>query len=274
MCTVKIKLFAKTNQFVLTLNTDLIVNMAGHSKWHSIKHKKGAADAKRGKIFTKHAKLISIAARNGADPDLNSALRTAIDNAKAENVPNDNIDRAIKKGSGTGADALQMFETSYEAYGPEGVAIYVKAITDNKNRTLTNVRTIINKNGGNLGESGSVAYMFNHKGHFVIDPSGKDIEEVQLDLLDFELEEMEEVDGKIDVLCEPSKFVELKNKLEAAGFIFETSELTFMPINSVEINDAKKAQKILNLIEKIEEDDDVTDVYANFDFADEILGEL
>lgn len=248
--------------------------MSGHSKWHSIKHKKGAADAKRGKIFTKHAKLITIAARNGADPELNSALRAAIDNAKAENVPNDNIDRAIKKGSGTGADAVQMMETSYEAYGPEGVAIYVKAITDNKNRTLTNVRTIINKNGGNLGESGSVAYMFNHKGHFVIDPAGRDMEEVQLELLDFELEDMEEVDGKIDVVCDPGKFVDLKNKLEAAGFKLETSELTFVASNSIPVSDATKAQKILTLIEKIEEDDDVTDVYANFDFSDEVLAQM
>lgn len=249
--------------------------MAGHSKWHSIKHKKGANDAKRGKIFTKHAKLIAIAARNGGpDPDLNASLRVAIDNAKAENVPNDNIDRAIKKGAGIGGDDMQMFETSYEAYGPEGVAIYVQAITDNKNRTLTNVRTIINKNGGNLGESGSVAYMFNHKGHFVIDPADKDMEEVQLELLEFDLEEMEEVDGMIDVVCDPSKFVELKNKLVETGFTLETTELTFVPTNSIPVGDVAKAQKILNLIEKIEEDDDVTDVYANFDFSDEVLSQL
>lgn len=249
--------------------------MAGHSKWHSIKHKKGANDAKRGKIFTKHAKLIAIAAREGGpDPDMNAALRTAIDNAKAENVPNNNIDRAIKRGAGTGSDGEQMNEVSYEAYGPEGVAIYIQAITDNKNRTLTNVRTIVNKNGGNLGESGSVAYMFNHKGHFLIDPDGKDVEELQLQLLDFEVEEMEVEDGQIDVICDPSKFSELRKKLDEAGFKLETSELTFVPENTITIDDADKAKKILNLIDKIEEDDDVTDVYANFDFADEVMSQL
>jgi len=248
--------------------------MSGHSKWHSIKHKKGAADAKRGKIFTKHAKLITIAAKNGDDPSMNAPLRTAIDNAKAENVPNSNIERAIKKGSGTGADAIQMHETSYEAYGPAGVAIYVKAITDNKNRTLTNVRTIINKNGGNLGNAGSVAYLFHHKGHFVIDPAGKDLDELQLELLDFDLEEIEVEGDKIDIITDPAKFAALRKQMDEAGFTLVTSELTFVPENTSLIEDVSKAKSVLNLIEKIEEDEDVSDVYANFEFSDAVLDEL
>jgi YebC/PmpR family DNA-binding regulatory protein len=248
--------------------------MSGHSKWHSIKHKKGAADAKRGKIFTKHAKLITIAAKNGPDPDMNAALRTAIDNAKAENVPNSNIERAIKKGSGTGKDAIQMFETSYEAYGPAGVAIYITAITDNKNRTLTNVRTILGKNGGNLGNAGSVAYLFHHKAHFVIDPEAKDIEELELEILEFEIEDITVEDGKLDIVAEASNFTTLRKKFDEAGYTLETSELTYLPENTSLIEDASKAKSILSLIEKLEEDDDVSDVYANFEFSDAILDEL
>jgi len=248
--------------------------MSGHSKWHSIKHKKGAADAKRGKIFTKHAKLITMAARNGDDPSMNAGLRAAIDNAKAENVPNSNIERAVKKGAGTGKDAVQMMETSYEAYGPAGVAIFVKAITDNKNRTLTNVRTIISKNGGNMGASGSVAYLFKHKAHFVIDPAGKDVEELELELLEFEIEDISVEDGKIDVVAEPGKFAPLRKQFDEAGFTLEISESTYLPENTSLIDDLSKAKSVLNLIEKIEEDDDVSDVFSNFEFTDEIMSEL
>jgi len=248
--------------------------MSGHSKWHSIRHKKSAEDARRGKIFTKHAKLIAIAARNGSDPDANPGLRTAIDNAKAENVPNSNIDRAIKKGSGEDKNAAQMSEVSYEGYGPNGVAIYIKTITDNNNRTLTNVRTIMNKNGGNLGDSGCTAYLFEPKGHFIVNPGEKDPEELQLELIDFGAEDIEIEDGKLDILCDPGNFVSLKEKLDGVGLKVETSEQTYIPSNTVDIDDESTAKKVLNLIEKLEEDDDVSDVYANFDIPEEILEKL
>lgn len=248
--------------------------MSGHSKWHSIKHKKGAADAKRGKIFTKHARLITIAARSGGDPDMNPGLRAAIDNAKAENVPNDNIDRAIKKGSGEDKDAAILHEVMYEAYGPNGIAIIVTAITDNKNRTLTNVRTILSKNGGNMGESGSVAYMFNFKGYFVVDPGGKDAEELQLEMIEMGATDFKMDGNLIEVFCEPSDFAAVRSKLNEAGIKVESASLSYIPDNTVEITDEKVAEKILKLIDKIEEDDDVSDVYSNFDIPEDILSKL
>jgi YebC/PmpR family DNA-binding regulatory protein len=248
--------------------------MSGHSKWHSIKHKKGAADAKRGKVFTKHARLIAIAARTGDDPDMNAALRTAIDNAKAENVPNDNIKRAIEKGAGTGKDAAIMHEVTYEAYGPDGIGIYVHAITDNKNRTLTNVRTAITKNGGNMGDAGSVAYMFNQKGRFVIDAEGKDMDELQLELIEYGVDEMEVVDGKLEAFCGTSDYGSVRDSLKEAGYKLEESQVTFVPENIVDVTDVDVAKKILRIVDAVEEDDDVSDVYTNFDMSEEIAGQL
>lgn len=244
--------------------------MSGHSKWHSIKHKKGAADAKRGKIFTKHARLIAIAARGGDDPDMNASLRTAIENAKAENVPNDNIKRAVEKGAGTGKDAAILHEVTYEAYGPSGIGIYIHAITDNKNRTLTNVRTAVTKNGGNMGDAGSVSYMFNQKGRFFIDAQGKDIEELQLELIEYGIDDMEEVDGKLEAYCAASDYGSVRDKLKEAGYKLEESQVTFVPENTIEVSDVETAKKILRIVDAVEEDDDVTDVYTNFDLSDEV----
>ena len=234
--------------------------MAGHSKWHSIRHKKGANDAKRGKIFTKHARLITLAAKNGGDPDLNAQLRTAIDNAKAENVPNDNIQRAIDKATG-GGDDTQMFEMTYEAYGPNGVAFLIDAITDNKNRTITSVRTILNKNGGSLGESGSVAYMFKLKG--VIVGTGVISDELSLEILDmgaldFEIEE----DGFV-IYTDPSGLVAIKNHLENSNLIIDSASVQKVADTEIEIDDEQTQEKILKLISKLEDDDDITDVFTN-----------
>jgi YebC/PmpR family DNA-binding regulatory protein len=248
--------------------------MAGHSKWHSIKHKKGAADAKRGKIFTKHARLISIAARAGDDPDMNASLRTAIENAKAENVPNDNIKRAIEKGAGTGKDVAVMHEITYEAYGPAGIGIYIHAITDNKNRTFTNVRTAVTKNGGNMGDAGSVAYMFEQKGRFFIDPQGKDLDELQLELIEYGVEEMEVIDGKLEAFCPVSEYGTVRDALKEAGYKLEESQATYVPSNIVEVNEVDVAKKIMRIVDAVEEDDDVTDVYTNFDLTDELADQL
>lgn len=237
--------------------------MAGHSKWHSIRHKKGANDAKRGKIFTKHARLITLAAKTGCDPDLNASLRAAIDNAKAENVPNDNIQRAIAKAGGAGSDT-QMFEMTYEAYGPNGVAFLIDAITDNKNRTITSVRTILNKNGGSLGESGSVGYMFKLKG--VVSGSG-DVsnEDLQMELLENGLLDIETNENDFIIYTEAGKAPAIKNILEANNITVDSAKNSKIADNIIAITDDAVAEKITRLVEKLEEDDDITDVFTSSD---------
>ncbi len=237
--------------------------MAGHSKWHSIRHKKGANDAKRGKIFTKHARLITLAAKAGTDPELNASLRAAMDNAKAENVPNDNIQRAIAKAGGAGSDT-QMFEMTYEAYGPQGVAFLIEAITDNKNRTVSSVRTILNKNGGSLGESGSVAYMFQLKG--VVSGSG-DVsnEDLQMELLDNGLLDIETNDNEFIIYTEAGKAPLIKQILEKHNVSVESAKNVKLADNIMTVEEDSLAEKITRLVEKLEEDDDITDVYTSSD---------
>jgi YebC/PmpR family DNA-binding regulatory protein len=246
--------------------------MSGHSKWHSIKHKKGAADAKRGKVFTKHARLITIAAKNGADPEINPSLRAAIDAAKADNVPNDNIDRAVKKGAGDGSDDVQLFEITYEGYGPAGIALLIQSVTDNKNRSVSNIRTIMTKNGGNLGEAGSVAWMFEKKGYFLVDLGGKDSDEAELEIIELGADDIVKSDeSMLEVYSAPDMFFEVKTGLEKLGFKIIESKLNMIPKNIVEITDKSVIEKVLGLIEKLEDDDDVMDVIANFDIPQEIL---
>ncbi len=248
--------------------------MSGHSKWHSIKHKKGAADAKRGKVFTKHAQLISLAARGGSDPGMNPSLRSAIDDAKAANVPNSNIDRAIKKGSGQDKDAAQIMEVFYEGYGPEGTAIYIHTITDNKNRSLSNVKTIMGKNGGNLGATGCVSYMFDRKGFILIDSTGSDADEIELMAIEHGAEDTKRDGDMIEVYSSPTAFAQLKTALEGEGYKIDQAEVTFVPQNTVDITEEGPAKKILSLIEKLEDDDDVVNVYSNFDVPSEVLERL
>lgn len=248
--------------------------MSGHSKWHSIRHKKGAADAKRGKIFTRHAKLVQIAAKGGADPEMNPALRLAIDNAKADNVPNANIDRAIKKGSGTGKDAEIIEEVTYEAYGPAGVAILVDCLTDNKNRSLTNVRTVISKNGGNFAESGSVSYMFEQKSVITVEIGEMSTEDVELMAIDAGAEDIETTEEGMRIIGSKESFNELRQKLKDAGLSITKAELEKIPTTTIAISDEKDAQKVLNLIDLIEEDDDVDTVWSNFDISDEIMEKI
>jgi len=249
--------------------------MSGHSKWNSIKHKKGAADAKRGKIFTKHAKLISIAARDGGgDPDMNAALRSAITNAKAANVPNANIDKAIKKATGEGKDALILEEIMYEGFGPEGTTFYVHVITDNKNRSLTNVKIAFTKNGGNMGEAGTVGWMYERKGIISAKSTDKDAETAELEIIDAGAEDLSIEDKSYEITTSDTELMKIKDKLEKLGFKIEKAELAYIAKNTVKIDDLDKAKKVVHLMEVLEDDEDVATVYSNFDIPDEVLEKL
>lgn len=250
--------------------------MSGHSKWANIKHRKGAEDARRGKIFTKHAKLIALAARAGSDPETNSALRVAIDGARAENVPRDNIDRAIKKGAGEGKGAAAMEEIFYEGFGPGGAALYVETLTDNRNRTLTNVKHIFTKNGGNFGSAGTVGYLFKKKGVININvaEAGKSGDEIELAAIDAGAEDVISEGETMKIYTEPTTVMKAKSALEAAGIKVSSASQTYVPQTNVQISDTETARQLLKLIELIEEDEDVSEVFSNFDIAEEILDKL
>lgn len=242
--------------------------MSGHSKWHSIRHQKGANDAARGKVFTRHAKLITLAARDGGDPEMNPALRLAIDNAKRENMPNNNIERAIKKGTGEDKDAAQMSEITYEGYAPGGIAILVSCLTDNKNRTVASIRSTFTKHGGNLGESGSVSFLFSKKGVITIsNPS----EEIELTAIEKGAEDVNNEEKYLEVTTDPKDFYSVKKALEEAGAEIESAEVSLIPANTIKIEDEETARKIIQLIQIFEDDDDVTSVSANFDIPGEIM---
>ena len=247
--------------------------MSGHSKWHSIKHKKGKEDARRGKLFGKLSQKIMVAAREGGgNPDSNSALANAIDTARGYSLPMDNIKRAIKKGTGELAGG-QLEQMSFEGYGAGGVAVLVEVVTDNRNRASSEVRYVFNKAGGHLGEVGSVAWVFEKKGIFLIEKSPEHDED---ELLDIALEAgADDLKGEGDyweILCEVEQFRNVRERLTEAGIEPESSDLTMFPRNTVPL-DKSNARSVLRLIEALEELDDVHDVYANFDIADDILQE-
>jgi len=246
--------------------------MSGHSKWSSIKHKKGAKDAKRGKIFTKHAKMITIAAREGGgEADMNPSLRVAIENAKKDNMPNNNIERAIKKGTGADKDAAQIVEAIYEGFGPGGTAVLVQTLTDNKNRTVSNVKNIFTKNGGDMGGGGSVAWMFKKKGMIIIEMGEKDSEELELAAIDAGAEDVQ-VDGEhMEIITEPTELANVKKNLADHGFEAESAEITYLPDNEVDINEIDVAKKILKLMDALEDDEDVGNVFSNFNIPEELL---
>ncbi|WP_243290678.1 YebC/PmpR family DNA-binding transcriptional regulator [Bacillus sp. FJAT-47783] len=240
--------------------------MAGHSKWKNIQRRKNAQDAKRGKIFMKLAKEIYVAAKQGGgDPDANPGLRLAIDKAKAANMPNDNIDRAIKKA--TGAHGSENYEEiTYEGYGPGAVAIMVKCLTDNKNRTATNVRTAFNKNGGNLGESGCVSYMFDRKGYIVISRENLSIDEddMLLEVIESGAEDMEATEEAFEIYTAPESFNGVMETLEKRGYTFATAEITMVPQTYSQVEE-ETAEKMYKLIDVLEDDDDVQEVYHNME---------
>ena len=242
--------------------------MSGHSKWSSIKHKKGAADAKRGKIFTKIIKEISVAARlGGGDIDANPRLRTAVLKAKSVNMPKDNMERAIKKGTGD-LEGVDYIELIYEGYGPGGVALIIETLTDNKNRTAADVRSTLTKNGGNLGETGSVSYLFHRKGVIIFDTEKYSEEEIFEVALEAGADDVSTEGDIIEVLTSPDDFHTVVDALEAAGFENTSAELTLVPESTVTLS-LEKTAKALKLIDKIEDYDDVQSVSTNLEIPDD-----
>jgi len=247
--------------------------MSGHSKWSTIKRKKGAADAKRGKVFTKIIKEIIIAARSGGgDINSNPRLRTAVLAAKAENMPRDNIDRAIKKGTGE-LEGVNYEEFTYEGYGPGGVAMLLEVLTDNKNRTVAEVRHIFSKQNGNLGEAGCVSWMFEKKGLISVDKTGADEDRLIEVALDAGALDVKDTGKEFDVTTPPDTFEVVKKKLETTGFKSTYGEVTMVPQTTVRLS-GKEAEQMLKLMEGLEDSDDVQKVYANFDIADEEMERL
>ena len=245
--------------------------MSGHSKWSTIKRKKGAIDAKRGQMFTKLIKEITVAARmGGGDPLGNPRLRAAIAAAKEVNMPKDNIDRGIKKGTGELEGAVYE-EIAYEGYGPGGVAVLVECLTDNRVRTVADVRHAFSKSGGNMGESGCVAWMFDKKGSLTIDKSTIDEDSLMEMALETGAEDVVVEEDEYQVLTAPEDFSEVKEMLAEKGMHFLESGINMIPQNTIEITDEKTSQQIMTLMERLEDLDDVQNVYANFDIPDEIM---
>ncbi len=246
--------------------------MSGHSKWHSIRHKKAKEDAKRGKIFSKLIKEITVAARiGGGDPDGNPRLRTILAEAKSVNMPADNIERAIKKGTGE-LPGVSYEEAIYEGYGPGGTALMVEVLTDNKNRTVSELRHILSKNGGNLGENGCVAWMFEKKGYITVDAQGVDEEALLEVVLEAGAEDMTTEGDVFEIYTAPEDFVDVKESIEKAGFLISSSEITMIPNNTVRV-EGKKAEQVIKLMEALEDHEDVNRVYSNFDIPEEQLEE-
>jgi YebC/PmpR family DNA-binding regulatory protein len=248
--------------------------MSGHSKWSTIKHKKGAADAKRGKIFTKIIKEITLAARlGGGDIEGNARLRQAVAAAKTENMPKDNIEKAIKKGTGELEGAAAYEEVVYEGYGPGGVAVLVEVMTDNKNRTVSEIRHIFSKHGGNLGENGCVAWMFEKKGSIVVGKDAVDEDRLMELALEAGAEDVVEQESEYEVITEPGIFEDVRSAMDTAGIPYLIAEIGMIPQNTVELDEGKAGQ-MLKLMEKMEDNDDVQHVYANFDIPDEVMEKL
>lgn len=240
--------------------------MAGHSKWSNIKRRKGAQDAKRGKIFARHAKLIYVAAKQGGgDPDMNPSLRTEVEKARAANMPNDNIERAIKKATGS-LDGANFEEVTYEGYGPGGVAVIVDVLTDNRNRTAAVVRHAFSRNGGNLGANGCVAFMFDRKGYIVIlNEAGKiDEDEMTLEAIEAGADDIEVEDGVFEIYTTPENLLTVSGNLRESGYELEEAEITMIPQNFSQIAEEEE-EKMLKLIDMLEEDEDVQDVHHNLE---------
>ncbi len=246
--------------------------MSGHSKWATIKHKKAALDAKRGKLFTRLIKEITIAARNGGDPDANPRLRTAILAAKAVSMPADNIKRAIQRGTGE-IEGAALEEVTYEGYGPGGVAIMCDVLTDNRNRTAAEIRKCFELHNGKLGSTGCVGWMFETKGLFLV-PANQVSEERLMEVaLEAGAEDIKQVGDKFEVTCDPSKFSDVSEALDQAGIPCDSREVTRIPKDYVDL-DADTARKVLKLMEELDEHDDVQNVSANFNIPDEVMAEL
>jgi len=248
--------------------------MSGHSKWSTIKRKKGAEDAKRGKIFTRVTREIMMAAREGgADPESNSRLRLAIDKARQANMPKDNIERAINRGAGVGDDAVQMEEITYEGYGPHGVAIVIDVVTDNKNRTLADIKYVFNRNGGSLASAGSVTWQFEQKGFISIKAKGANYEDVFMTAAEAGADDVQEEEETFSIYTPREELAHVAQALSQAGYTIEESELIWMAKNEIEI-ETQQALQVMGLIEKLEDLDDVQGVASNLRITSEVAAAL
>ncbi|HET9939284.1 MAG TPA: YebC/PmpR family DNA-binding transcriptional regulator [Gaiella sp.] len=246
--------------------------MSGHSKWSTIKHKKGAADAKRGKLFSKLSRAIMVAAKEGgADPATNLALQNAVEKARSYSMPKDTIERAIAKGAGEGTDGASFETVVYEGYGPEGVAVIVEALTDNRNRTASEVRHMFSKHGGNLGATGAVAWQFERRGVVLVAAEGVDEDELVLAAADAGADDVERDGETFVVSSTPEELTAVRQALEAGGFALESVGLSMIPKTTVAIGDESTAKQVVRLVEGLEDNDDVQDVYANFDIPETVL---
>lgn len=244
--------------------------MSGHSKWAQIKRQKGANDAKRGAVFTKLSREIIVAARQGGgDPGGNFKLRLAIQRAKAQNMPNDNIDRAVAKGTGAGSEA-QLDEVTYEGYGPGGTAVLVAVLTDNRNRSVAEIRHLFSRAGGNLGETGSVGWQFDARGLITVPIAGRDPDEIQLVAIDAGAEDVRVDEESVEVATDPAKLEEVRRALEASGFEVENADFAMVPKALVDLED-KAAVSAMKLIDGLEDLEDVQRVYTNADFSEEAV---
>ncbi|HEY3469150.1 MAG TPA: YebC/PmpR family DNA-binding transcriptional regulator [Amycolatopsis sp.] len=250
--------------------------MSGHSKWATTKHKKANLDAKRGKLFARLIKNIEVAARTGTgggDPDGNPTLYDAIQKAKKNSVPQDNIERARKRGAGEEAGGADWQTITYEGYGPNGVAVLIECLTDNRNRAASEVRTALTRNGGSLADPGSVAYLFNRKGVVLMPKADAGEDDILMAVLDAGAEEVNDLGESFEIVSEATDLVPVRKALQDAGFEYESADLTFLPSVSVPL-DADGAKKVFKLIDALEDCDDVQNVYANFDVSDEVLAEV
>lgn len=237
--------------------------MARHSKWAKIKRAKAVTDSKRGKIFTKHAKLIAVAARSGGDMEMNPSLRAAVENARADNMPFDNIERAIKKGTGEAKAGMQIEEVIYEGFAPGGVALLIQSMTDNRNRTITNLKIIMGRNEGIMGAAGSVSYLFERQGLIKVPVSVKSIEDIELAAIDAGAVDVRPGDYEVEVYTKQNELSQVKSALESTGYKCGASELVYTAKTEAAVDDEDVAEKVMDLIELLEEDDDVVSVYCN-----------
>ncbi len=245
--------------------------MSGHSKWATTKHKKAVVDAKRGKLFAKLTKNVEVAARQGgADPAGNPTLYDAIQKAKKSSVPNDNIERAVKRGSGQEEGGAAYETIMYEGYGPSGVALLVECLTDNRNRAASEVRTAMTRNGGSMADPGSVAYLFARRGVIIVPGAATTEDDILAAVLEAGAEEVNDLDGSFEVVCEATDVVEVRQALQAAGIDYDSAEATFLPSVTVPLEE-EDARKVFKLVESLEDSDDVQNVYANFDVSDEVM---
>ncbi len=245
--------------------------MSGHSKWATTKHKKAVVDARRGKLFAKLIKQIEVAARTGGgDPTGNPTLADAIAKARSNSVPADNIDRAVKRGSGELGDAAAYENISYEGYGPGGVAVLVECLTDNRNRAASEVRTAMTRNGGTMADPGSVSYLFTRKGVALVPAAGRSEDDVLMAVLDAGAEEVNDLDGSFEVICEAADLHAVRLALQAAGIEPESAEVSWLPSVSVPLGD-EMGRRVLRLVDALEDCDDVQNVWANFDVSDDVL---